>query len=87
MLMAQLPNPWPITEETVDEVTLEKLASLSPRELKALVDASLWYAKYHERSITEKADDASALAVARREKFQDLHAGLRKVGARIRSPF
>lgn len=85
--MAQLSNPWPVTEETVDAETLEALASLTPRELKAIVDASLWYAKYHEQSIAEKADDLSGLAVARREKFQDLHAGLRKVGARIRSPF
>lgn len=85
--MAQLPNPWPVTEETIDSAALEKLAALSPRELNAIVDASLWYAKYHEQSIAEKADEGSALAVARREKFQDLHAGLRKVGARIRSPF
>lgn len=85
--MAQLPNPWPATAETLDEATLEKLAALSPRELKALVDASLWYAKYHERSVAETAGDASALTVARREKFQDLHTGLRKIGARIRSPF
>lgn len=85
--MTQLMNPWLATEETVDEETLERLAALTPRELKALVDASLWYAKYHEQSITEKADDSSAASVARREKFQDLHSGLRKLGARIRSPF
>lgn len=85
--MAQFRYPLPIAEETLDAATLETLALLSPREFKAIVDASLWYAKYHEHGVAEMAGDASALAVARREKFRDLHAGLGKVGARIRSPF
>jgi len=42
---------------------------LSEREIAALVDASSWYAKYHERMIAELADDRSAMAVARRERF------------------
>lgn len=83
----QLTNTWLDADEQLDVETLEKLAALTPREYKALIDASLWYAKYHEKSVAEKADDVSALAVARREKFQDLHSGLRKLGARIRSPF
>lgn len=83
----QRTNTWLLTDEQLDAEILEKLAALTPREYKALVDASLWYAKYHEKSVADKADDDSALAVARREKFQDLHSGLRKLGARIRSPF
>lgn len=62
------------------------LEPLSEREIAALVDASSWYAKYHERMIAELADDRSAMAVARRERFEHLHSGLRKLGVRMRRP-
>lgn len=52
----------------------------------ALVDASSWYAKYHERMIAELADDRSAMAAARRARFRDLYSGLRKLGVAMRPP-
>ena len=62
------------------------LEQLTGNELDALLDAAAWYAKYHHRMIAEEADDPSAMAVARRERFRDLHAGLRKLGIRLRQP-
>lgn len=62
------------------------LAELEHHELDALLAAGAWYAKYHERSVAELAGDASALAVARRERFLDLHAALDKLGVRTRLP-
>lgn len=59
---------------------------LSEGELRALVAAATWYAKYHEPIIAEHADDESALGVARREQFEDLHLALRKLGVRLRPP-
>ena len=60
--------------------------SLSPREARAVTEAAAWYAKYHERMIAEHADDHSAIAVARREHFEDLYAALAKLGVRLRRP-
>jgi len=62
------------------------LEALDHHELDALVAAGAWYAKYHERAVTELVDDASALAVARRERFRNLHAALDKLGVRVRRP-
>jgi len=64
----------------------DSLASLSEAELEALVGAATWYAKYHERIISELADDHSALAVARRTRHQELYNGLAKLGVRLRRP-
>ncbi len=64
----------------------EPLELLSRNELEALLDGAAWYAKYHHRMIAEQADDPSALAEARRERFRDLHAGLRKLGVVMREP-
>jgi hypothetical protein len=62
------------------------LVRLTQEELDALLDAAAWYAKYHHRMIAEEADDPSAMAVARRDRFRELHAGLRKLGVRLRIP-
>lgn len=60
--------------------------TLSEQELCALLEASAWYAKYHEHMIAEQADDPSAMAVARRERFAHLHTALAKLGVRLRRP-
>ncbi|MCC6223312.1 MAG: hypothetical protein IT201_07440 [Thermoleophilia bacterium] len=62
------------------------LEALSEQELQALLEAAAWYARYHHRMIAEQADDPSALAETRRERFRDLHAGLRKLGIALREP-
>jgi hypothetical protein len=62
------------------------LEDLTEAEREALVSAATWYAKYNERTIAELSDDPSALAVARRDQFQALHDGLRKLGIRLRPP-
>jgi hypothetical protein len=61
-------------------------AELSEQEVRALLEAATWYAKYHERMIATQVDDRSAMADARRMQFLNLHAGLRKLGVRIRLP-
>lgn len=62
------------------------LADLDDEQLDALLAAAAWYAKYHERSISELAGDRSALATARRERFLSLHEALEKLGVRLRRP-
>ena len=66
--------------------TTTALPMLSEPELAALLEASTWYAKYHERMIAELADDPSAMATARLDRFRALHAALRKLGAQVRHP-
>ena len=63
-----------------------QLHGLSEREFDALIGAATWYAKYHERMITELADDHSALAVGQRDRYQQLYNGLAKLGIRLRRP-
>lgn len=58
-------------------------AALSEAEAEALARAGSWYANYHARMIAERADDESAYAVAKRERYDDLVSGLRKLGVRI----
>lgn len=70
----------------VDPAASPALEDLSARELRALAEAAAWYAKYHERIISETADDRSAAAVSRREQFANLHSALWKLGVRIRRP-
>ena len=70
----------------VDRARVDPVELLSEAELDALLGAAAWYAKYHERMITELADDRSALAVARRGRYQQLHNGLAKLGVRLRRP-
>lgn len=59
---------------------------LSDEEVDALVGAAAWYAKYHEGNVAAIAGDNSALAEARRRRFQNLHAALTKLGVRLRRP-
>lgn len=59
---------------------------LSEEEVRALSEGAAWYAKYHERMIASRVDDASAASVAQREHFRDLHSALRKLGVRLRLP-
>ena len=65
---------------------VDTIGELSEAELEALVNAATWYAKYHERMISDLADDASALPVARRARHQELYDGLAKLGVRLRRP-
>jgi hypothetical protein len=60
--------------------------ALSEEEFRALLEAATWYAKYHERMIAGQLDDSSAVAEVRRSQFRNLHAGLRKLGVRLRLP-
>lgn len=54
--------------------------TLTPQELAAVASAAAWYAKYHSRIIADRADDSSAYAVAQRERYAELVAGLEKLG-------
>jgi hypothetical protein len=69
--------------ETESEQACEAAASLTEREAAALAAAGSWYANYHARMIAERADDQSAYAVARRERYDELLSGLRKLGVRL----
>ena len=62
------------------------LSDLDPRELDALRDAAVWYAKYRAADIAEQADGRSATAVVAREEYLALVAALRKLGVRVRVP-
>ena len=62
------------------------VAALDEQELDALTDAATWYFKYHGRMIAERADDPSAVAMAQRDSFHDLHAALCKLGIRLGLP-
>jgi dihydrodipicolinate synthase/N-acetylneuraminate lyase len=59
---------------------------LSERERDAVISAAVWYAKYHAGIIAASADDRSAMAVARREQFEELYDGLAKLGMRLVRP-
>jgi hypothetical protein len=63
-----------------------RLDDLSPAEVDALRAAAAWYAKYHAVRVAELADDPSAYAEARRDKFLTLVAGLRKLGFEMALP-
>jgi hypothetical protein len=64
-------------------ITTEDLA---PEELEALRAAGAWYAKYHAVRIAELADDPSAYAEHKREKFLTLVTALRKLGFEMALP-
>lgn len=68
------------------EPASEAAASLTERETAALAAAGSWYANYHARMFAERADDESAYAIARRERYDDLISGLRKLGVRLPHP-
>jgi hypothetical protein len=60
--------------------------NLTQAELEALRGAGAWYAKYHVVRIAELADDPSAYAVHKREKFLALVGALRKLGFEMALP-
>lgn len=64
----------------------DRVAELSEEELVQIRSAATWYAKFHARIIAERADDPSAQAVAQRDRYLSLIAGLRKLGVRIVDP-
>lgn len=64
----------------------EQVAELSEEEIVQIRGAATWYAKFHARIIAERADDPSAMAVAQRDRYLTLVAGLRKLGARVVDP-
>jgi hypothetical protein len=64
----------------------DRVAELSEEELVQIRSAATWYAKFHARIIAERADDLSAQAVAQRDRYLSLIAGLRKLGVRIVDP-
>lgn len=59
---------------------------LSETEREAVVAAAAWYAKHQAAMIAGLADDRSAMATARRERYQELYAGLAKLGVRLQRP-
>jgi hypothetical protein len=59
---------------------------LSETERDAVLAAAVWYAKHHESMIAALADDRSAMAVAQRERYQELYDGLAKLGLRLHRP-
>lgn len=62
------------------------LDELSETERDAVVAAAVWYAKHHEGMIATLADDRSAMAIAQRERYQELYDGLAKLGIRLHRP-
>lgn len=59
---------------------------LSQPEFDAVLEAAAWYAKYHHQIIAAQANDRSARAVARRDRFRSLHDALAKLGVPLRRP-
>jgi len=63
-----------------------QLPELTVGELDALRGAGAWYAKYHAVTIAELADDPSAYAEVKREKYLTLVSALRKLGFEMALP-
>jgi hypothetical protein len=61
-------------------------SGLTPDELEALRGAGAWYAKYHAARIAELADDPTAYAEIKREKYLTLVDALRKLGFEMALP-
>ena len=64
----------------------DHVGELSTAELEALRSAGAWYAKYHAVRVAELADDPSAYAESRRDKFLTLVSALRKLGFEMALP-
>lgn len=62
------------------------VGDLSAAEVEALRSAGAWYAKYHAVRVAELADDPSAYAESRRDKFLTLVSALRKLGFEMALP-
>jgi hypothetical protein len=67
-------------------MTVVTIEALTPAEIDALRGAGAWYAKYHAVRVAELADDPSAYAEHKREKFLALVAALRKLGFEMAIP-
>ena len=63
-----------------------RLNDLTEAELEALRGAGAWYAKYHAVRVAELADDRSAYAEHKRDKFLTLVEALRKLGFEMALP-
>lgn len=72
--------------ELVDDELRNRFASLTAQEFEAVRDALLWHFNYVRPDITRMLDDNSMPARNHREQFQKLHAGMSKLGIRVRSP-
>ena len=59
---------------------------LSETERDAVIAAAVWYAKHHASMIAALADDRSAMASARRDRYQELYDGLARLGVRLHRP-
>lgn len=70
----------------MDALAPETVETLTERELTALTHAASWYASHHAHILSESADDPSAAAVGRRERYVDLHEALWKLGIRRALP-
>jgi hypothetical protein len=75
------------TMATVRGMTSDgSLDDLSRAEVDALRSAGAWYAKYHVVRVAELAEDPSAYAEERRERFLALVSGLGKLGFKMALP-
>lgn len=70
----------------IQPVDVSEQTGLTEREIDALTTAATWYFKYHGPIIAKLADDPSAMAMARRDDFYDLHAAIGKLGVRLALP-
>ncbi|MCP9484686.1 MAG: hypothetical protein MSC30_02400 [Gaiellaceae bacterium MAG52_C11] len=76
----------PIESAVPTHVEPSQLGALTDDERRALTSAATWYFKRHARIIADEADDGSAFAVTRRERYFELHAALWKLGIRLALP-
>ncbi len=84
--MQKQPPSWILAPELVDDEVRERFASLTAKEFQALRDALVYQFNYMRPTITRMLDDDSMPAREQREQFRQLHAGLTKLGIRVRSP-
>lgn len=61
-------------------------SALTPEELEALRGAGAWYAKYHASRVADLANDPSAYAEVKRDKYLTLVTALRKLGFEMAVP-
>lgn len=84
--MSQQPPSWILGPELVDDELRERFASLTAKEFQAVRDALVYHFNYVRPDVTRMLDDDSMPARSHREQFQELHAGMSKLGIRVRSP-
>lgn len=64
----------------------DAVETLTEEERYALTSAATWYFKHHARIIADAADDRSAYATTRRERYLALRSALGKLGIRLALP-